>query len=108
MTRGKAGAMKYKISIESLILIAICVADMLVTLYCVAIGIAKEQNPIMATCINHSPWMFVLIKLLSFVPFVIAIEWYRKKNPSFALKACRSAIALYVAAYVGLTLGVNI
>ncbi len=100
--------MKYKISIESLILIAICLADMLVTLHCVSIGIAKEQNPIMAACIKFSPWMFVFVKILSFVPFVIAIEWYRKQNPDFALKACRSAIAIYVVAYVGLTLGVNI
>ena len=100
--------MKHKISIESLILIAICIADMLVTLHCVSIGIAKEQNPLMAACINYSPWMFVFVKMLSFVPFVFAIEWYRKKNPNFALKACRSAIALYVVAYVGLTLSVNI
>lgn len=99
--------MKYRISLESTILVFICMADMLVTLYCVMAGFATEQNPLMAACINRSPWMFVLVKMISFVPFVVAIEVYRRKNPAFALGACRCAIALYLVAYVVLTVGVN-
>ena len=100
--------MRYKVSMESLVLVGICLADMLVTLYCVLIGIAREQNPIMAACINRSPVMFVLVKMLSFVPFVIAVELYRRRNPEFAVKACRYAILLYVVAYTVLTIGTNI
>lgn len=93
---------------ESLVLMGICIADMILTLYCVMIGIAKEQNPIMAACIRISPVVFVLVKMISFVPFVVAVEHYRKKNPVFALAACRFAIVLYLVAYVMLTLGVNL
>ena len=55
--------MKYRVTLESLILVAICLTDMLVTLYYVMTGIATEQNPIMAACINRSPVVFVLVKL---------------------------------------------
>ncbi len=100
--------MRLRISTESLILVAICMADMLATLYFVLNGMATEQNPIMAACIKHSPAMFVLVKMVSFVPFVIAVELYRRKNPGFARKACLYAIALYVVTFVALTLGTNV
>lgn len=100
--------MKYRVSVESLVLVAICLADMLTTLYCVLVGIAREQNPIMAACINRGPVMFVMVKMISFVPFVIAVELYRRKNPDFALKACRYAIFLYLTAYVAFTVGTNV
>lgn len=99
--------MRIRVSVESLILVAICLADMLSTLYCVLNGYGSEQNPLMAACINHSPVTFVMVKMLSFVPFVIAIELYRRRNPGFARKACRYAIALYVVTFSVLTLGTN-
>lgn len=99
--------MKFRVSIESLILVAICLTDMLVTLYCVMSGIATEQNPIMAACFRKGPGMFVVVKMLSFVPFVIAIELYKKRNPDFARNACRCAIGLYVISFTVLTLGIN-
>lgn len=100
--------MRVRISIESLILAVICLADMLSTLYFVSAGLAVEQNPLMAACLDHSPMMFVLVKMVSFVPFIIAIELYRRKNPAFAIKACRCAILLYLVTFVALTLGTNI
>lgn len=99
--------MKIRVSIESLILVVICLADMLVTLFCVLSGIAVEQNPIMAACFNRGPGMFVAVKMISFVPFVVAVELYRKKNPSFARSVCRCAIGLYLTLFTILTLGVN-
>lgn len=100
--------MRVKISAESLILVAICVADMLVTLYFVLAGVAVEQNPIMAACINYSPATFVLVKLASFVPFVVAVELYRRKNPGFARAVCRWAIGVYLVTFIALTLGTNV
>lgn len=100
--------MRRSICIESLILVVICMADMLSTLYFVMIGAATEQNPLMAACINTSPLLFVLIKIASFVPFVVAVELYRRKNPAFARSACRMAIFLYVATFTVLTLKVNL
>ena len=99
--------MKHRVSIESLILVAICVADMLTTLFLVIQGRAVEQNPLMSACINHSPATFVLVKTASFVPFVVAVELYKRKNPGFARAACRFAIALYLLAFIALTVGTN-
>ena len=100
--------MKIKVSVESLILVAICTADMLATLILVLRGCAVEQNPLMAACMNHSPVTFVLVKTASFVPFVVAVELYRRKNPDFARMACRCAIVLYIVTFVTLTIGTNI
>jgi len=100
--------MKFRVSMESLILVAICLIDMLSTLFFVMRGCAVEQNPLMAMCLRHSPAMFVLVKIASFIPFVIAIELYRKKDPAFARIVCRSAIVLYVVTFTALTLGINL
>ncbi len=100
--------MRVKVSTESLVLVAICLIDMFSTLFFVLRGIGAEQNPIMAACINHSPVTFVLVKLASFVPFVVAVELYRRKDPNFARLACRCAIALYVVTFIVLTLQTNL
>lgn len=99
--------MRPKLCAESLILIVICVADMIATLFFVLSGLATEQNPIMAACINRGPGVFVLVKMVSFVPFVVAVELYRRKNPNFARAVCRWAIVAYLTTFVALTLGTN-
>ena len=100
--------MRVRVSIESMILVFVCVADMLATLYFVVSGLATEQNPLMAACINHSPVTFVLVKLVSFVPFVVAVELYRQRNPDFARRVCVAAIVLYVVTFVALTVKTNL
>ena len=98
---------KLSVGFESMVLVAICLADMLATLWLVLRGSAVEQNPIMAACINCGPVVFVLVKIASFLPFVIAVELYRRKYPGFARKACLCAIFLYLAVFGALTIGVN-
>ncbi len=100
--------MKVRVCIESVVLVTMCLADMLFTLYCVMRGVATEQNPIMAACMSRSLALFVLVKMLSFVPFVVMIEWYRHRKPEFARSVCRCAIALYLIAFVALTAGSNL
>lgn len=100
--------MKLRVSTESLILIAICLADMFATLFFVMQGVAVEQNPLMAACLRRSPMVFVVVKVASFVPFVVAVEYYRRTNASFARLACRSAIALYLVTFVILTVHTNL
>ena len=100
--------MKLKVSAESLILVAICLADMISTLFFVLRGSAVEQNPIMAACLDKGPLVFVLVKIASFLPFVLAIELYRKKNAIFARLACRSAIAAYLVIFAVMTVGCNL
>lgn len=105
--RGRLDWTRFKISKESLVLVGICLADMFATLYFVLHGKASEQNPIMAACLNHSPAMFVMVKIASFVPFVVAVEIYSRQNPVFARKSCICAIALYIVTFVALTIGTN-
>ncbi|MBI2843479.1 MAG: hypothetical protein HYX78_08775 [Armatimonadetes bacterium] len=99
--------MNCKISMESIVLSLLCLADMLSTLILVSLGVAVEQNPLMAACLRHSPVTFLLIKTASFVPFILLTEWYRRRNPAFARSAARIAIVLYASTYVILTAGVN-
>lgn len=100
--------MKRLLSIESIILVLICTADMVSTLILTSRGAALEQNPIMAICLKHSAYAFIAVKLASFLPFVAVTEWYRRRNPSFARQASRAAILVYVLAYVFITAGVNL
>lgn len=100
--------MRLKLCAESLVLSAICLTDMLLTLYFVMTGLAVEQNPIMAACIKHSPLTFVIVKTLSFLPFVIGVEIYRRRNPYFARVVCRAAIGVYLIMFVVLTAAVNL
>lgn len=103
----RSEAMRNNISTESIFLSTICIVDMVSTLYLVAIGSAVEANPIMAACLRCSPAMFILAKLMSFVPFVVITEWYRRRNPSFALNASRAAIGVYLFTYVVLITKIN-
>lgn len=96
------------ISAESLVLISVCLADMLSTMYYVGAGVAVEQNPIMAYFMNIGMGIFVIAKLFSFIPFIVAVEIYRRNNPLFALKAIRLAIAAYVIVFIVCTIGCNI
>jgi len=96
------------ITAESKILIAICLADMLSTVIAVLSGFAVEYNPLMAACIRRGIWVFIFVKLISFAPFILAVEYYRRKNPEFSRNACRSAIVLYIIVYIGLTIRANL
>jgi hypothetical protein len=95
------------ISTESVVLSVVCLADMLTTLFFVSTGAAVEVNPIMSACFKIGPAMFVFAKLLSFVPFVIITELHRRKNPAFCKTAARTAILVYLSAYVVLTVRTN-
>ena len=100
--------MRKEISLESAILVAICLADMVATVATVVSGLAIEQNPIMAACIRQSIRTFIAVKTLSFLPFIFAAEYYRKYNPIFVRTASRLAIVLYLLVYVALVLRVNV
>lgn len=94
--------MRLTVTIESLVLAGVCIADMIATIIFVALGRAVESNPLMAICLGHSVATFVAVKIASFVPFIIICEHYRKRNPQFVRFAMRTAIILYLAVYVAL------
>lgn len=82
--------------------------DMLTTLYFVTHGIAVEFNPLMDAFFKIGPMAFVGAKLLSFVPFIIAIECYKKHNPVFASRATLATILAYSLIYITATVSVNL
>lgn len=99
--------MSLKISSESAFLAAICLADMILTATLVQFRLAVEQNPLMAACLERGILTFVVVKLLSFVPFIIIAEIYRRKKPEFIRTATRCAIALYLFIYTTVLVRVN-
>ena len=100
--------MRSKISTESMFLAAICVADMALTVILVHFRLATEQNPLMAACLAKGTATFILVKLLSFVPFIVVAELYRRRNPAFVRAAIRCAIALYLCVYTTALIGANV
>ena len=100
--------MRQALSLESLILAGICIADMIATVVLVAVGCASESNPLMAACMRHSVYTFIAVKVASFAPFILLCEYHRRRNPVFVRGAMRSAIVLYLVAYVALVTHQNV
>ncbi|MDH7480761.1 MAG: DUF5658 family protein [Armatimonadota bacterium] len=93
---------------ESIVLIAICLADMLFTILVIAMGKAVEANPLMAECIRRGFWHFCLVKIGVVIPLVVLAEWYKNYNPVFVRKALRVGITGYISLYFGVLLAVNL
>ncbi|HOK52829.1 MAG TPA: DUF5658 family protein [Armatimonadota bacterium] len=85
---------------ESLILIIIGLADLLLTLHLIAVNTATEGNPIMAFYLQFGIGAFVIVKLaLLFGPVLVA-EWSKRFKPVFVRWMMRGAIAAYLGAYL--------
>lgn len=100
--------MNITISRESVYLIAVCLADTVVTIMLVSLGIAEEANPLMERFLRAGYWSFTLVKLATLLPAVVACEIYRRQNPEFVRKALRAGTAAYAGLYVALLLTVNL
>ena len=92
---------------ESVILIGICLADLLATLFLMANHGAREGNPVMDYYLRAGTGAFVLAKLaLLFLPIFIA-EWCRQFKPRFVQRILQLAIVGYVGVYLTFFIGVN-
>jgi len=100
--------MKLTLSRESFCLIAICLADTLLTIVLLASGLAKEANPLMVYCVDRGLGTFCFVKLGTLIPTVLAAELYRRYNPAFVRKALRAGIIAYLGLYFGGLLAVNL
>ncbi len=92
---------KRYVSAETLWLSAICMADLLTTLYWVAQGSAREGNPMMAYFLEMGPGAFIAAKIFTFAPALALAEWYRPRNPRLILRLLRWVIFGYLAGYLG-------
>ena len=100
--------MRLRISRESVVLAIICTLDMVSTAFLVRFRLAAEQNPLMAACLDRGLLFFFAVKLLSFVPFIVLVERYRRRNPAFVRAATRAAIVLYLCVYAVLFARANL
>jgi len=85
---------------ESYVLCALCLADTFFTILLVKTGLAREANPVMAFYLNQSVAAFIAIKMTIVVAAVVAVEYLRIKNPTFATLAVRLGTLAYLALYV--------
>ena len=88
------------LSIESMILCGICLADLSSTIFLVSYRGAIEGNPLMSYYLEHGIPTFIIAKLTLFALPLFILEWARRHRPRFAILASRACIGLYLAAYV--------
>lgn len=95
------------ISKEGVILFLICLADAVLTVVLIAMGLAEEANPLMARCLDYGYAAFFIVKMAMVVLAVAAVESYRRRNPLFARTVLRLAIWSYLVLYFVFTVAVN-
>ena len=85
---------------ETVLLAAVCLADLVLTLALISTGYFTEGNPILGHYLQYGLGAMALVKLGSFLlPLAIA-EWYRPRHPMFVRCVLRATLYLYIAGYV--------
>ena len=97
-----------EISRESIIILAVCMLDLLSTVWLLSAGLATEANPLMAHLLDRSLALFCGVKMGTVFCLIALTEWYRKQHPIFVRSVMRFAIAGYLALYTVLLLKVNV
>ena len=92
---------------ETMLLAAICFADMIQTLIVVRRHMAVEANPMLAAAMDYSPWIFALVKSASFLIPLTAVEVLRPMSPRFVRMALRIGATGYLLLYLVGTLRIN-
>src|SRR5207249_1419375 len=96
----QASLLQRTISRETLTITAICLIDLLTTLYWVSQGQAREGNPVLAYFLRIGPGAFISAKVLTFAPALVGAEWYRTRRPEFVARLLRWVIAGYLFFYM--------
>ena len=87
-----------KVSRESMILAAICAADLVTTLWFVNVYGGAEANPLMRYYLERSTALFVVAKVILVCGPLAVLEWARRMT-QFVTGMLRTAIALYLCLY---------
>lgn len=91
--------MARRLSPEGLALIVICTLDALSTYLFLVLGVAREANPVLRPAAELSPYFFLVVKLLTYMPAIAVAEWHRTHNPQLVQTALRLALVTYVTVY---------
>lgn len=92
---------------ETMLLAAICFADMIQTLVVVRQHLAVEANPMLRAAMDYNPWMFALVKCATFLIPLTAVEILRPMSPQFVRFALRLGATAYLLIYLLGTLRIN-
>ena len=93
---------------ESLLLMAIGLADLAYTLVLLKGRTAIEGNPLMSFYLGYGVAAFVIAKLTLLLFPVFIAEWSKAYKPKFVKWMMRGAIAAYIGTYVILFVSVNV
>jgi hypothetical protein len=88
-----------KLSRESVVIIALGIADLVSTLYWVAQEDASEGNPVFAHYLEMGPFVFIAMKLVMLTAAIFLFEWARHRRPEFTRRATRFTILAYLGLY---------
>ncbi len=96
-----------KVSRESMVLAAICAADLVTTLWFVNVYGGAEANPLMRYYLERSTALFVVAKVVLVCGPLAVLEWARRMRPRFVTSMLRTAIALYICLYGSVVWRIN-
>jgi hypothetical protein len=77
------------------ILMLIGILDLMTTAWLHANGLIVELNPVMRPIIEHSEWLFALVKGMSLVVAYSVMLSYARTNVDFVRTASRLGVLLY-------------
>jgi uncharacterized protein YqgC (DUF456 family) len=84
---------------ETWVLVTICIADLVTTIYFVEKMGGSEGNPLMDFYLKLGIPAFVLAKMLLLVSPLVILEFARRHRPQFTQRAMQVAVALYLGLY---------
>ncbi|HSV73011.1 MAG TPA: DUF5658 family protein [Chthonomonadales bacterium] len=88
-----------RIAKESWVLVAICTADLVTTIWLVTTGLATEGNPLMNHYLEQGVLVFIAAKALLVAGPLIVLEWARRSRPAFVHSMMRATIVMYLGIY---------
>jgi hypothetical protein len=93
---------------ETLLLAAVCTADLVLTACLIATGLFTEANPLLAHYLDYGLGAMCMVKFASYALPLAVAEWYRRVQPGFVEPLLRATLWIYGAAYVGSVASVNL
>ncbi len=99
ITRTSREAFRRPVTSATALLAAICFLDTFYTLWAVRMGIAREVNPLLNYFLAKSDAHFLIVKGLSFLGPLTALELLRPLSPQFIPAALKVGTLAYLAIY---------
>jgi hypothetical protein len=90
---------------EVIVLFVICMADALSSAWLFHAGLATEANPVLRGAAEAGTAPFLTAKFASFIPALLAAEWWRRYRPTLVPLILRLVAVGYVMIYGAGVLG---